>query len=154
MDANIKPNFSFSHTGVFSKIAKSSKAKARYVNDVNLPRFGGGRGATRPTIGRPSRNAALYGTATRNPLGLTGIQRISPPRTAGMIPQSAAARQWPRPPKLGARCPTLRTKTQIPRRVCTRGAESLHSVYLLRANVRTLKSLIPTACRLLLEFGR
>ena len=43
----------------------------------------------RPTIGRKSRHTTLYGTATRNPLGITGIQRISPPRTGQMIAQTA-----------------------------------------------------------------
>ena len=52
--------------------------KARYVNDVHLPRFGGGRGATRPTIGRPPRNAALFGTATRKQGALRGVKGFLP----------------------------------------------------------------------------
>ena len=59
--------------------------KARYVNDVHLPRFGGAPRTSRPTIGHQPRLATLYGTATRDPWGTTGIQRISPPRTLGMI---------------------------------------------------------------------
>ena len=69
--------------------------KARYVNDVHLPRFGGGRGATRPTIGRPSRNVVLYGTATRNPLGITGDSKDFSPSNSWNDTKSTVLRQLP-----------------------------------------------------------
>ena len=73
---------------------------ARYVNDVHLPRFGRGRDDTFGQTDFVIPPATLYGTRHPQPDAPRAIQRMSPPRTAGMIAQTAAARQWPRQPKL------------------------------------------------------
>ena len=83
---------------VFALLLKSSgfSFKARYVNDVHLPRFGGGRGATRPTIGRLPRNAALYGTATRS-LMHHGDSKDFSPSNSWNDSKTAVLRQLPQP---------------------------------------------------------
>ena len=58
--------------------------KARYVNDVHLPRFGGAAGVRALPL---NANPTCHLIRNSHPQArcLTGIQRISPPRTLGMI---------------------------------------------------------------------
>ena len=95
--------------------------QTRYVNDVHLPRFGlpapvaeSGDGTDRPYTEQPPAARCTAGDS----------KDFSPSNswndtTIGSGVSTAA------PTQTGARCPTLRAKTQIPRRDCRRGAESV-----------------------------
>ena len=85
-DASPYPAFSL------KKLAVSFKA--RYVNDVHLPRFIARCQIRSDHFCQPNN---LYGTATRNPLGITGDSKDFSPSNSWNDSKTAVLRQLPRP---------------------------------------------------------